>query len=358
MNGFRILDLDCPADYAEWLDLWNQWPRREVFAHPEYLRLYCSAQSRALCAACQSGDLGILHPFLLRNLASEPFWAGARETLLDATSAYGYAGPFVWGSGDRERVAGTFWAEFRDWARERRVVSEFVRLSLFPRAMLRYPGETWQAAKQIIRPLDLAASELWMDFDHKVRKNVSHAQRCGVQIEVDDRGARLEDFLKIYVHTMDRRGALDAYRFPRAYFEQIGRRLPGQFVYFHAVRNGVPVSSELVLVSENSVYSFLGGTLEEAFQFRPNDLLKFEIMNWARERGKSHFVLGGGYRGEDGIYRYKRAFAPRGQAPYWLGGQIFSQDLFAALLAARQSFASGQGQEWRPQPGFFPAYRS
>jgi hypothetical protein len=86
--------------------------------------------------------------------------------------------------------------------------------------------------------------------------------------------------------------------------------------------------------------------------------LKFEIMKWGIQRGKSNFVLGGGYRGEDGIYRYKRAFAPRGQTQYILGGQIFSGDLYAALAGARERFALERGEEWRPRPGFFPAYRS
>ena len=358
MNEFRILHLDNRADLSDWLNLWKQWPQREVFAHPQYLRLYCSTQTRALCAVWKSNHFGILHPFLLRNLANESFWSDSREALFDVTSAYGYAGPFVWGSGDRASLAETFWAEFRDWARGEHVVSEFVRFSLFPGAILSYPGETWQAAKQIIRPLDLPPSVLWMDFDHKVRKNVNHAVRCGVRIEVDERGERLADFLSIYGHTMDRRHALDGYRFPREYFEQMHPGLAGQFAYFHALLNGKAVSAELVLISEKSVYSFLGGTLEDAFQCRPNDLLKFEIMNWARERGKSHFILGGGYHGEDGIYRYKHAFAPHGQARYLLGGQIFSADLYAALVAARKSFASSRGEEWQPHPGFFPAYRS
>ena len=358
MTGFRMFDLNNSADVQAWLEMWNSWPRREVFAHPEYLRLYCGKQSQGLCAAWKSDTLQVLHPFLLRNLAAEPFWNSSAARLFDATSAYGYAGPFVWGDGDRDRQATTFWEEFRGWALEHHVVSEFVRFSLFPCEILPYPGETWEAAVQIIRSLDDAEPDLWREFDHKVRKNVSKAIRCGVQIEVDERGTRLSDFFDIYEHTMNRRRALEAYYFPRDYFERMHARLPGQFVYFHALLDGRVVSTELVLISARSVYSFLGGTRDEAFACRPNDLLKFEIMKWAKQRGKSQFVLGGGYQGEDGIYRYKRAFAPHGQTVYSLGGQIFSGVWYAELVSARQRFASERGEDWQPRTGFFPAYRS
>lgn len=358
MTGFRIFDLNRSGDVVDWLAMWHSWPQREVFAHPEYVRLYSREHSPGRCAAWKSDTLQVLHPFLLRDLTDEPFWAGPRGALFDVTSAYGYAGPFAWGEGDRDCLASKFWAEFRCWALDHRVVSEFVRLSLFPGAMLRYPGETWTAAAQIIRSLDADEPALWMEFEHKVRKNVSKAIRSGVRVEIDLSGARLPEFLSIYEETLDRRQALDCYYFGREYFEQMQERLPGHFVYFHALEGGKVVSTELVLVSEQSVYSFLGGTRKEAFRCRPNDLLKFEIIKWAKQRGKSHFVLGGGYQNKDGIYRYKRAFAPRGQTEYLLGGQIFSGDLYAALVSARQRFALERGEHWSPHHGFFPAYRS
>jgi hypothetical protein len=358
MTGFLIFDLNSSTDVADWLAMWYSWPDREVFAHPEYIRLYAREQSQGLCAAWKSDGLCVLHPFLFRDVADEPFWAGPRGALFDVTSAYGYAGPFVWGEGDRDCVARKFWADFRRWALDHQVVSEFVRRSLFPGAMLPYPGETWTAATQIIRSLDAEEPALWMEFEHKVRKNVSKAMRSGVRIEIDPSGARLENFLGIYEETMDRRQALDCYYFGREYFEQMQKRLPGQFVYFHALLDGQVVSTELVLISERSVYSFLGGTRKEAFACCPNDLLKFEIIKWAKQHGGSHFVLGGGYRSEDGIYRYKRAFAPHGQTKYLQGGQIFLPDSYTALVGARQRFALEHGESWSPRQGFFPAYRS
>ena len=75
---------------------------------------------------------------------------------------------------------------------------------------------------------------------------------------------------------------------------------------------GRVVSTELVFVAAEHVYSFLGGTLTEALELRANDLLKHEIIRWARDAGRKTFVLGGGYGAADGIFRYKLSFAPKG----------------------------------------------
>jgi len=358
MSGFRIFDVNSPADVRDWLGVWDAWPQREVFGHPEYLRLYATSGNRAYCAAWTSQDLIILHPFLVRDLADVPFWTGPPGALFDATSAYGYSGPYVWGEGDRDHAARKFWPEFHAWALDHQVVSEFVRLSLFPETRLPYAGATWLAGKQIIRALNPDRAVPWMDFEHKVRKNAAKAERCGVHVEIDRGGAHLTDFLDIYQHTMARRSALDTYYFPQEFFRQMCDRLPDQFAFFHAVHQNQTVSSELVLVSSSRVYSFLGGTLEDSFTCRPNDLLKVEIIRWAANHGKSGYVLGGGYRGQDGIYRYKRSFAPHGEVSQCLAGQVFSGDLYSALVGARERFAAERGEEWRPRQGYFPAYRS
>ncbi len=358
MSPFLILSANSASDRGIWLDLWSVWPDREIFAHPDYVQLYANPQARAMAAVWRSHELNIIYPFLLRDLSVEPFWAAGDLRAFDITSAYGYSGPFAWGPGDRQAVGRQFWAEFQDWAAAHDVASEFVRFSLFDDMLLPYPGQRWNAGDHIIRPLDANESDMWIEFDHKVRKNVNKALRSGVRIETDETGDRVSEFLDIYRHTMDRRRALNFYYFPRELFDQLHRSLQGAFIYFYAVVDGATVSAELVLVSERSVYSFLGGTREEWFSCRPNDLLKLSVIKWAQGRRKRNFVLGGGYQAGDGIYRYKLAFAPNGRTPYYLGGRVLSEELNAELIRAREQFATSHAEAWSPRPAFFPAYRS
>jgi hypothetical protein len=283
---------------------------------------------------CALGD-GVLYPFHLRELPS-----GAEGH--DIVTPYGYGGAFRTGAAN----ADAFWAAFDDWAAEQGVVSELVRFSLFRDNLLPYPGTREQRLVNVVREL---GDDPWMDFEHKVRKNVNKARRSGLRVEVDETGARLDDFLRIYEDTLARRGADERYRFPREFFERIRDRLGGHFVFAHALDGDSVVSTELALLSATSAYSFLGGTDEAAYATRPNDLLKVELFRWAEAAGKQRFVLGGGFEDGDGIFRYKRSFAPHGLVPFEIGMRVLDQDAYDRLTDQ----AAGPRK-----PGFFPAYRA
>jgi hypothetical protein len=323
----------------EWLAHWSAWPRREVYAHPAYVSLYENEGTRALCAAWRSSEGCVLFPFLLRDLRVDPFCVDAADVI----TPYGYGGAFFWGR-DREGVAARFWKSFDGWAADKHVVSELVRFALFDDELLPYPGDREQRLVNVVRDLAPSAEELWMDCEHKVRKNVKKARRAGVTIEFDSTGERLDDFLRLYMHTLERRDAPERYRFPRDFFE----RLPEPRVYVHALQGEDVVSSELVLLSEHHAYSFLGGTDSDAFDVRPNDLLKWELILWAKRAGKSRFVLGGGQSADDGIFRYKRSFAPRGLVPFFVGKRVLEPALYEELT---KLVGGGRASD------FFPAYR-
>jgi hypothetical protein len=354
---FQLWDAADAADRRAWLEAWTSWPDREVFAHPDYVRLYTGSGERALCAAQAVSGSFVLYPFLLRSLDREPYCVGSLRGYTDTTTPYGYGGPFGWGEPWTSEAIGAFWSEFQAWATSARVVSEVMRLSLFPETLAAHGAESRVIAENVVCELN-PEEVLWKRFEHKVRKNVNKARASGVVVNLDGTGASLDDFLRIYSGTMSRRNAGEGYYFPREYFESIHESLGGHFMYFHAKLDETIVSTELVLVSAERVYSFLGGTDEAWFHVRPNDLLKLEIMNWARSEGKKQFVLGGGYGNGDGIYKYKLAFAPTGSTPFSLGSRIRDQLAYVRLTEARQAHLASHGEAWQPNPSYFPAYRA
>lgn len=354
--GLQIWDAGDPSDRKAWMELWARWPGREIFGHPDYVQLYARPHDQALCAAASAGESYVLYPFLLRPLGAEPYCDVALRDCVDIATPYGYGGPFRWGAPWNPDTVRAFWLEFDAWAGRSRVVSEVVRLSLFPETLVEYAGERRVLWNNVVRALK-SEDELWRDFEYKVRKNVNKARVSGVTVKIDEKGDRLDDFLAIYTGTMKRRNAEDIYYFPREYFERIHTALKGQFAYFHAFVGSVVVSSELVLVSADRIYSFLGGTDAAWFHVRPNELLKVEIMNWGRSAGKTEFVLGGGYARGDGIYRYKLSFAPNGSVPFSIGSRVLSAAAYEQLIQSRRTFAAMHGSEWQPNPEYFPAYR-
>lgn len=305
-----------------------------------------------MCCLMEDDKGTVLFPFIIRPLSAES-WATEYADAQDIITPYGYGGPFAWGDPDPR----LFWQEFNEWARSSGVVSLFARLSLFQDQLIPFDGCVETKAPNVIRTLDMPIDELWLDYKHKVRKNVNKAHRSGLEVEVDYDGSRLDDFLDIYRGTMQRRDAEDFYYFDRKFFETLIKDLSGSFAFFHAIWDQQVVSTELVLLSKSHMYSFLGGTRVDAFDMRANDLLKHSIVEWGVEKGKKAYVLGGGYECGDGIFNYKMSFAPNGQMPFRVGSSIYDPALYTSLVRAREQWELEQRVEWCPSPGFFPRYR-
>jgi hypothetical protein len=346
--SFTVWRASDVTERAAWVRAWNSWPDREVFGHPAYVELYRAEHDEAVCAAWTGNGTTVLYPLLIR-----PIRLIEDSMLVDLVTPYGYGGPFCWG--ERDKVDQSFWKEFDQWARDRNAVSEFIRFSLFDETLLStYPGDRVTRLVNIVRSLDLTEEALWNDTEYKVRKNVKRARSAGITVECDPEARRFSEFSRIYKQTMNRRGALSSYYFPEEYFRNIHENLRGSFAYFHALSDGRVIASELVLLSERNAYSFLGGTDENSFEHRPNDLLKYEIIRWSASAGKRNFVLGGGYQAGDGIFRYKQSFAPSGQRDFRVGTRVLDGTAYESLVTLRQ----GQEPGWQPQPEFFPAYRA
>jgi len=348
----RVLDAELLEDRAAWLELWDEWPDREIMAHPDYARLFARPQDRVLAVTARTAAGAVLYPVILRPLAQEPWGLDGYDT----TTPYGYGGPFCWGTTPADTES--FCKSFDDWAKRQKVITSFARLSLFPGKMLPWHGQVERSGTNIIRRLDLPEAELWAEYTYKVRQNVQRARRQGLRVEADLVGERLDDFLRVYLTTMKRCGASPGYFFPKSFFESICNDLKGYYAFFHMMLGTKVIASELVLLSQDSAYSFLGGSLEEAFELRGNDFLKHESFLWCRNAGKKGMILGGGYRGEDGILQFKRGFAPVGEVSFNLGTAVYDAERCARLKEQRQAYELDHSVDWKPRPGYFPPYRA
>lgn len=333
------------ADDPRWLELWEAWDLREPFAHPLYAQLFAPPGETPLALVGEDERGTVLFPLLHREVPG-----GGR----DLSNPYGYGGPFRIGAPN----AAAFWTQALAWAEGEGYATLFARLSLSP-GDLALPNEgVREAQPNVVRTLDLDPETIFRDYDHKVRKNVKRAHRGGLLVEFDEAGIEIDRFTDIYLATMKRNGASAYYQFGSDLFTRLAAGMPGSFVFVHVRKEGRIVSTELVLRSSRTLYSFLGGTEAEAFEDRPNDLLKHETILWGRRKGYREYVLGGGVAtpengGEDGIFRYKLAFAPEGRRTFRTLALTTNAAEAQRLLKARQGET-----EWTPRSDFFPPYRS
>ncbi len=275
------------------------------------------------------------------------------EDLWDATSPYGYGGPF----GDHI-CFGLLWEGLLQWMEARNVVSYFGRLPLglsidqplSPRL------EAVTVAENVVVDLTRPADDQWRHYEHKVRKNVAKARRAGLAATIRPRFTDVDEFAGLYADTMERRNADDFYRFRPEFFARLVSSLGGTCLVAE-VRDptGALVSAELVLASERRLYSYLGGTRREAFPLAPNDLLKHTVIEYGRTAGFTEFILGGGRRPGDGIFAYKRSFDRDGVVPFRVAHVVADS---AAYLSLTEAHAARVGDQARVPSSFFPAYRA
>lgn len=354
LTGFCALDAACSSQREAWLELWNAWPTREVLAHPAYVQLFAGPGERALCLAARTPAGAILFPLIQRPLGTLP-WAAAHHNACDLTSPYGYGGPYAWGGA--VRYADAFWDQVDRWAQSQNAVTLFTRRPLFEDQTLPFRGPERPWLWNVVRSLEPPLADIWQDYAHKVRTNVRRAQRLGLRVEFDAHGEHLQEFQCVYEETMRRRGADAHYYFPPEFFATLCDTLRGQFLFCHVLDGRRIVSTELLLLSAQHIYSFLGGTRTESLCQRPNELLKHAVVQWGVQCGLRSYVLGGGYRPGDSIFRYKRAFAPRQLVMFRVGQRILDPQSHVQLVQQRQRWESQANPDWRPRPHFFPEYR-
>jgi len=309
-------------------------PMQDVYASPEYYSLYVSEHVQAECFVYEENGQVIVYPYLKSNINVLGL-AELKGQFFDIEGVYGYNG--LLSNTDDSAFFKGFSRAFAKYCEKANIVTEFARLNpIFFNENLRNHWDVRKVNKNVIVDLTQSEEDLWMrSYEHCVRKNVNKAKRSNLRVcffyggQLDEK--HLRAFLKIYLSTMDRHETSGFYYFDKAYFEKLCRLLPRQSLFFFAFNGREAVSCELVLLSQENAYSFLGGTLADAQALRPNNILKHEIILTLKKMGFQKYCLGGGKTMDDGIFRYKRTFAKDGEVDFYIGKKVHNPKIYNRL---------------------------
>lgn len=328
----------------------------QPFYLPDYFNIFCGGFENLISFSFKSASSEsiVTMPGYLR-----PITIGGEVTdYFDFISPYGYTGPFF-SSNARLSDKKEFWRSIDEWYKNNNVVTEFIRFNLFGNTEC-YTGSLVPTMLNV-RGEIIQENIQWTSFDAKVRKNVNRAKRENLfskvyhgNIEKD----KISEFYNIYIQTMRRTEAKESFFYSFDQFLLFMKKNSNYVAICTIYFQEEAISSELLLVSNNTIYSFLGGTNENYFDKRPNDFLKVEVLNWARSKGKKYYVLGGGYGFEDGIFKYKKAFFPNDVVPYYTGRKILNKTLYDSLVEKSSQFRVSLGLEKLDytDTSFFPLY--
>ena len=297
----------------------------------------------------------VLMPFYLREIV-----IGKEKTpYYDVISPWGYTGPLFKG-GISEEVANDFWSFVDQWYKEHHVISEFVRFN-FTYNYQYYTGEASHTLKNV-RGRILEEEVLWNNFKYNVRKNYRNATKNDLIYEMTHKNIsrkKMEEFYDIYIGTMNRHTASETFYHSIDYFIDFVENNPNHCTLAMVYKDGKAISTELLLLSNDTMFSFLGGTHAEYFKLRPNDFLKIHTLNWAREMGFSYYVIGGGLKDGDSLYQYKKKFFPEDEdLNFFTGRKIINQEVYDSLVLQANSLIIEKSEDVEDtDDGFFPKYR-
>ncbi len=315
--------------------------REEQSGHPARLFVF------------EDGDTRVVKPFFLRSTRELPF---VPEHGTDAWDIFSpeYTGPLA-GAGTDVDTAERFRRRFANFCREERIVAEFGHL------------HPWHCDTRLLEPqgisfdreivwvdLTLPEEELWREsFAHACRKNINRSRREGVRVFQAERPDDIREFYRVYLDTMKRNRADERYYFSEEYFLGFFERMPEHAAFFLAEHRDRIVAATLYLHDDTDVYSYLGGADREFQHVRPTNAVIYGLITWARSKGKRRLVLGGGYRPDDGIFRFKATFSPL-RASFHVYRHVHLPEEYERFCRAW----SGYHEVELPQTTYFPAYRA
>ena len=299
----------------------------------------------------------IIMPFIQRKVICQekvyPYF--------DVISPWGYGGPIFNGEVTEEDIT-AFWQHVDDWYAEHNVITEFIRFSLNGNHR-NYSGTLVKTLSNVKGRLLDNFEDQWKAFHAKVRNNYRKAAQYNLDFKLFQKEEitkeQIKIFNNIYVDTMTRNNADNSYYFSNSYFEDLILSNIDNFSIAVVYHEDTPISVELIISYQETIYAFLGGTNAEYFSYRPNDFLRVKVVEWAISANKKYYVLGGGIKDGDGLLRSKKALFPKDElAIFYTGRKIVNPEVYEELCISvdKEKYESITEENFGEH--FFPLYRN
>lgn len=327
---------------------------RDVYFESAYALVWqFHGDGRAMGAIWEEPQGSVLYPFLLRDLSALPGFGAAAAGLFDITTAYGYGGPLVEIRSSDPAPIQRFRGAFDAWCAGRGIVSEFIRFHplLDTHHGLEHLLDVVPLGETVWCRVDEAAGDLAAAMDSGHRRNLRKAEKAGLVARVESDDDAYDRFRRLYTATMERRSAVENYFFDEAYFRSFRDLLGDRQALIGVHLGDEMVAGGLLMRSERFAHYHLGGSSAAHLSLRPNNLFFLAAMEWARSRGASALHLGGGYRPDDELLRFKRGLG-NGRASFAIGRKIHLHDDYERLASVHRDRVGAVAT------GFFPAYRA
>lgn len=340
---YKVLSV---AEKNQWQAYMKRIPEADIYFTAEYCQIYeNNGEGTAQLFVYEDGDDCICYPYLLREIEA---FSASREQLYDITTPYGYGGPLtnIQEEAKRKSHFACFEEVFGQYCREQHIVTEFVRFHPLIHNERDY-GSVSPVLNRNTVSLTLQEDEaaLMDSLRNKGRNRVKYAMKQG--LEVTQEGLdHLEWFAENYAKTMEKNQADSYYYFNESFFRDTMELLEGHLTTFAVRYEGEVIASCMFMHYNDYVSYHLTGSRQEYLHLAPSNLLIWHAAAWFGKLGYKSLHLGGGYRDDDDLLRFKRNFTKNPLLEFYIGKKIHLPEQYERMTRGINTAG-----------GFFPLYR-
>lgn len=316
--NFHILSTNF-KDTVKWHKILNSFPpeKRDIHYLPEYGKIFKKSHKYIPKLAVYENSQGIvIHSFVEKRIDDLDMFSNIKDNIFDVSNPYGYGGPICNSNNAKiqKDLLNKFWKNWNIYCKKSGYISEFVSFHPLYLDQTNIPTYNVKNQKKIIYiDLNKNQNDIIKDINRGCKSNISHAQKNKVIIKkVPSSKSNILKFNKIYKETMNRKNASNRWMFPNDFFYFTIKYLGKENTkLFFAYKEDKVIAVNLLIHDKNTVYYHFGGSKAKYNNLRPNNLLMYEEIMWAKNNGFKYFHLGGGVsnQNDDSILRYKQGFS-------------------------------------------------
>ena len=217
MNKSDILTL---KDHAKWTGYLSSKPSflMDVYFTPEYYKIFeDNGDGIAHCFVYKNGADIALYPFLLNKINDLGYVLD--KSYYDIQGAYGYNG--VISSTNDQAFVKNFYIAFYKYCKANSIIAEFTRFNPILKNESFSSEYLNVSFNRHIIYLDLSNSydEIYSGYSSAIKSNLRKAKNNDLRISVFYKSFPYkQEFIKMYIETMDNAGAEEFYYFSNKFF--------------------------------------------------------------------------------------------------------------------------------------------
>lgn len=182
--------------------------------------------------------------------------------------------------------------------------------------------------KTVVLDLKPPVEELWNNLESRCRRAVRKSRKEGVEVrEVESRDF-IEEYYDLVEATYGRQGRSPPN--PKKFYYSLWDRFRDSMRFLKAEYDGKAVAGAIFPYYGDTVYYLDGACMPEYYHVSPNNLVHWDLIEWAREEGLRWYDMIGG--NIESIARFKYGFGCV-DVEHWRG-ELYTSHVVKALMTA------------------------